>query len=283
MRPIPPGSAFSVNQRFPSGPVTMSAGSSDPDSPLVNSVIVPPVLIRPMRPVPFSVNQSVPSGPLVIAVGSAAGSRPVVNSVIEPPVVILPDHVRGRVDVPEVSVRAGRDVGGVTHGRDRELRDHAGLRHARNRAVGRRPWATHRLPSGPVTIPRGLPVGKPAVNSLMIGAGRDPPHAVVRLLGEPEVPVGPRGDAPEADAGLRPVVNSEIDGPLRTARHGNGGPRPKERDYEQRRNAGLQTHTGCIDATVRHLMERLSARWPRPVKSALRHSSCSSTSSSYSR
>ena len=42
--------------------------------------------------------------------------------------------------------------------------------------------ATQRLPSGPLTMPRGLPVGKPAVNSVMTAPGVIRPTAAERLL-----------------------------------------------------------------------------------------------------
>ena len=69
MRPMAPGFAFSVNQRLPSGPLSMSCGLLLPLIPLENSVIAPLVVMRPIRPASASVNQSAPSGPLAIPVG----------------------------------------------------------------------------------------------------------------------------------------------------------------------------------------------------------------------
>src|SRR5262249_36818795 len=81
------GMFASVNQRAPSGPVTIPKGLP-PTVGTVNSVIVPEVVIRPIRPA-ASVNQSAPSGPAVIrrAPLPAEGSG---NSVITPEGVILP-------------------------------------------------------------------------------------------------------------------------------------------------------------------------------------------------
>ena len=140
--------------------------------------------------------------------------------------------------------------------------------------------ATHRLPSGPVTIPRGLPVGKPAVNSVMIAPGVIRPTPLLVSSVNQRLPSGPWAMPQRPMLGVRPVLNSEIEGPTR---RGDGGSRPEERGHEQRHDAGPEAHPGCIDTTVRRLMERLSARWPRPVKSVLRRWSCSSTSSSFSR
>jgi hypothetical protein len=39
---------------------------------IVNSVIAPHRVMRPILPVAFSVNQTLPSGPVAMAVGSAA-------------------------------------------------------------------------------------------------------------------------------------------------------------------------------------------------------------------
>src|SRR5262245_20069650 len=73
MRPIA-FAWFSVNQRFPSGPVVMSLGSA---LRLVvgrgNSVMSPDGVIRPIRSVLDSVNHRLPSGPVVTEAGSADG------------------------------------------------------------------------------------------------------------------------------------------------------------------------------------------------------------------
>src|ERR1051326_8810719 len=53
----------SVNQRFPSGPVTISRKMAAPGTE--NSVSVPPGVMRPILPLVNSVNQRFPSGPLV--------------------------------------------------------------------------------------------------------------------------------------------------------------------------------------------------------------------------
>ena len=70
IRPIPPGSAFSVNQSAPSGPAVMSVGSSAAGQPGGELGDHAAVVIRPMRPLAVSVNQRLPSGPAVIALGS---------------------------------------------------------------------------------------------------------------------------------------------------------------------------------------------------------------------
>ena len=81
MRPIAPGSPFSVNQRLPSGPAAMSVGAMFGVRPMPFSVMTPSVVMRPMRPgAADSVNQRLPSGPAVIALGSLFGVRPVLNS-----------------------------------------------------------------------------------------------------------------------------------------------------------------------------------------------------------
>src|SRR5215217_973567 len=72
MRPMRPGSAFSVNQRLSSGPATMSVGALLAVKPVVYSATRPPGVMRPIAPAPpRSVNQTLPSGPVVIPVGWA--------------------------------------------------------------------------------------------------------------------------------------------------------------------------------------------------------------------
>ena len=138
-------------------------------------------------------------------------------------------------------------------------------------------WATQRFPSGPVTIPRGLPVGKPAVNSVMIAPGVIRPTPLLVSSVNQRLPSGPCAMPQRPMLGVRPVLNSEIEGPLAAAAV---APAPRNAATNSDSNAGLEAHRRCIDPTVRHLMERLSARWPTPVKSALLRWSCSSTSSS---
>src|SRR5262249_6464534 len=60
----------SVNHSAPSGPVVMECKM--PSALIGNSVMLPPVVIRPILP-PASVNHSAPSGPVVIAEGRPAG------------------------------------------------------------------------------------------------------------------------------------------------------------------------------------------------------------------
>ena len=98
---------FSVNQRLPSGPATMSKGQR-PAMPSENSEITPLVVIRPILLEPFSVNQRLPSGPRAMPQGMAnlVGTA---NSVIEPPVVIRAIRSPDRLGDPEVAVRAGGD------------------------------------------------------------------------------------------------------------------------------------------------------------------------------
>ena len=54
----------SVNQRLPSGPVTIAYGLA-PGVGTGNSVITPAVVARAMLLPPYSVNQRLPSGPVV--------------------------------------------------------------------------------------------------------------------------------------------------------------------------------------------------------------------------
>ncbi len=57
-----------VNQRLPSGPVTISIGAPLPEGKR-NSVITPSAATRPILPPSISVNQSCLSGPRVIEAG----------------------------------------------------------------------------------------------------------------------------------------------------------------------------------------------------------------------
>ena len=77
--------------------------------------------------------------------------------------------------------------------------------------------ATHRFPSGPVTIPRGLPVGKPAVNSVMIAPGVIRPTPLLVSSVNQRLPSGPWAMPQRPMLGVRPVLNSEIEGPLAVA------------------------------------------------------------------
>ena len=56
----------------------------------LNSVMVPPGVIRPILLPAYSVNQRLPSGPAVIPTGPLLGVMPALNSVTVPPVVIRP-------------------------------------------------------------------------------------------------------------------------------------------------------------------------------------------------
>src|SRR3989442_725765 len=61
--------AHSVNHRFPSGPAAISVGPMPAFEG--DSLITPPVVIRPILLPPASVNQRFPSGPAVIPLGKA--------------------------------------------------------------------------------------------------------------------------------------------------------------------------------------------------------------------
>jgi hypothetical protein len=56
---------FSVNQRFPSGPLAIDRGSL-PAVGIENSVTTPESVMRPILPALSSVNQMFPSGPAAI-------------------------------------------------------------------------------------------------------------------------------------------------------------------------------------------------------------------------
>src|SRR5262249_29288755 len=100
----------SVNQRAPSGPLVIPAGQRAGRPPvipggslfpvgIVNSVMLPPVVMRPILSPKASVNQRAPSGPLVIPHGKlfVVGIE---NSVTLPLVVIRPIFPENFVTAP---------------------------------------------------------------------------------------------------------------------------------------------------------------------------------------
>src|SRR6185295_10402466 len=86
MRPMPLA-ARSVNQRLPSGPLTMRPGLL-PDGTSY-SVILPAGVIFPILATSYNVNQSSLPGPWVMPVGLLAGVG-IANSVISPLGVMRP-------------------------------------------------------------------------------------------------------------------------------------------------------------------------------------------------
>ena len=107
-----------MNQRLPSGPAVIPSGPLLGVMPALNSVTVPPGVIRPIRSPPhFSVNQRLPSGPAVIPAGTLLGVMPALNSVTVPLGVIRPiwSPILGE---PEVAIGPGRDPDGTAAGRD---------------------------------------------------------------------------------------------------------------------------------------------------------------------
>src|SRR3954471_4298116 len=72
--------------------------------------------------------------------------------------------------------------------------------------------ATHRFPSGPVTIPRGLPVGNPAVNSVITAPGVTRPTVLVESSVNQRFPSGPGATPHGPTLELRPVPNSDTAG-----------------------------------------------------------------------
>src|SRR6266404_2733251 len=86
MRPRASAALVSTNQRFPSGPATIGPGLA-PDG-MMNSVMTPAGVMRPIR-WPFrSLNQTFPSGPAVMQYGPAFAVG-ILNSVNIPAVVTL--------------------------------------------------------------------------------------------------------------------------------------------------------------------------------------------------
>ena len=134
IRPMPPGSAVSVNQ-LAVGARHDVGGSSLPDRLLLNSVITPAMVIAPILPVSSSVNQSLLSGPLTIEVGSAPSLRLSVNprwielvGVIRP-ITFAAGSTYQRLPSGPTAMSFGSPAG------NRELGDLAGLGHAGDPAV----------------------------------------------------------------------------------------------------------------------------------------------------
>ena len=259
------------------GPATMSAGSSLPDRPLLNSVITPAVVIAPILPVACSVNQSRLSGPLTIELGSAPSLRPSVNSVIEPVGRDPADHVRGGIHVPEVAVGADSDVVRIADRGNRKLGDVARLGHARD------PTVAAGLGDPEVAVRPGDDAPRAAGGEARRelgddGARRDPADRVVVLLREPGVPVGTGGDAPQPDAGRQPGL--ELGDRSGRSRVATAVPEPRNAATSTNAVGIAETHCCCIDPVVRFFMERLSATWQTAAKSALLRWSSSSTWSS---
>src|SRR6266536_5921868 len=79
---------LTVKQRAPSGPAVIPLRSLGLEVGTRNSVMTPPVVIRPILGPP-SVNQRAPSDPAVMAL-ALANAVGMVNSVMTPAVVIRP-------------------------------------------------------------------------------------------------------------------------------------------------------------------------------------------------
>ena len=122
----------SVNQRLPSGPAVMPDGALLAEMPLLNSVITPAGVMRPMRLPPYSVNQRLPSGPAVMPFGWLPAVMPVLNSVTVPVGVMRPmrlplDSVNQRLPSGPAVMPIGTLFGGDAAA---ELGDRAGRRDA---------------------------------------------------------------------------------------------------------------------------------------------------------
>src|SRR5579871_2221098 len=89
VRPIPLA-LCSANQRLPSGPAVIPSGKLPAEMPLLNSAIVPLVVMRPMRLPALSVNHRLPSGPAVMPISKPLAEMPLLNSVMVPAGVMLP-------------------------------------------------------------------------------------------------------------------------------------------------------------------------------------------------
>src|SRR5688572_18223183 len=216
MRPMAPWPAFSVNHRLPSGPVTMSFGALLPDSPLENSVISPVVVIRPILPAAASVNQSAPSGPFVMELGSLSEERPAVNSVMLPPGVIRPIRWAALSTYQRfLSGPTAMSVGSPGVGTGNSVTSPAFV----TCAIAPSPpaIATQRFPSGPVTMPRGLPVGKPALNSVITASGVMRPTALWVSSENQRFPSGPVVMPHSPTPDVRPSSYSDIAGPVASA------------------------------------------------------------------
>ena len=140
-----------MNQRLPSAPGAIQYAKLPAFRPLVNSVICPLGVIRPIAcvVVPWSVNHRLPSAPGAIANGRLPAFRPLVNSVIGALGVIRPIALVGPVSV------------------------------------------NHRSPSGPGAIPAGMLPGVQTAGELGdLPARGDPPDLRGRTrVGEPKVAV----------------------------------------------------------------------------------------------
>ena len=101
IRPIGGLADSSANQRFPSGPATISPRLAFGLRPAENSVIVPCGVIRPIvwfdgARSPVWVNQTFPSEPMASFQGTPLALIPALNSAIAPPGVIRPIAGVGR-------------------------------------------------------------------------------------------------------------------------------------------------------------------------------------------
>src|SRR5262249_14225635 len=98
---------LSVNQRLPSGPVTIPAGVLVAVMPVLYSVTTPCVVMLPTRSPVNSVNQRLPSGPAVIAWGRAESLGR--NSLVTTPAVVI-RPIRWAAPSMNHSAPSGADV-----------------------------------------------------------------------------------------------------------------------------------------------------------------------------
>jgi hypothetical protein len=214
-----------VNHMFPSGPAAIPHGLRIERSPVENSVMSPAVVIRPIFPASDSVNQSTPSGPFAIPVGPAPSLSPSVNSVMLPsgvtrPIRLVALSTYQRLLSGPTAMSSGSPALRVSNSvtsPDLVTRAIAPLPPA---------MATHRLPSRPVTIPLGLPVGKPAVNSVITAPGVMRPTALFVYSVNQRLPSGPGAMPQSPTPAVRPVSNSEVTGPPVVASAAPGKARP---------------------------------------------------------
>ena len=169
--------------------------------------------MRPILPASASVNQSAPSGPFVMPLGPLASDvRPAVNSVMLPLGVMRPIRFAAgstyqRLLSGPTAISFGSP--GVVTGYSVTSPDFVTF------AIAPSPpaIATHRFPSGPLTMPRGLPVGKPAENSVITAPGVTRPTALFESSVNQRFPSGPGAIPHGPTLELRPVPNSDTTGP----------------------------------------------------------------------
>ncbi len=168
---------------------------------MVNSVMTPAVVMRPISPEPASVNQRAPSGPAVMPAGvlPAPGTA---NSLVTTPAVVMrpiwsePVWVNHRAPSGPAAMSFGALPAPGTTNSTIEAWMAASLPASGLMRPIRSPVfsVNQRLLSGPTVMFSGpRPAG--SVNSVTTPVGRDAADATGVELGEPEVVVGPADDS----------------------------------------------------------------------------------------